>query len=281
MCYVATKYCTMMKCFTFLFAFLIHTVVSFSQEDSWDVYLAQYEKGVGSTMINMSLKKIAPVPQYPFLLKTGVRLIDCSNDGLPSKDEFERLYRISDRVKVIIDSTLKNIPVGTFSYQCERTDYYYIKDTAEIRSQLELIYQKEFPNYKYSISFRYDKSWEAYLTFLYPNEETYEYMTNEKVILNLTKAGDDLSKPRLVDHWLYFNDEATRIRFITYALKEKYKIESKEYRKDARLKYQLQISRTDRVDINSISKITIQLRKMAKGLDGEYDGWETFIIAEK
>jgi uncharacterized protein (TIGR01619 family) len=271
----------MTKKITFLFAFLIQALVSFSQEDTWDVYLAQYEKGVGSTLLNMSLKKNAPVPQYPFLLKTGVSLIDCSNDGLPTEGEFNMLTRISDRVKTVIDSILKNIPAGTFSYQCERIDYYYINDTTEIRKYLASTYKKEFPDYKYSIIFRYDKNWEAYLMFLYPNAETYEYMRNDKVIMNLTKAGDNLSKPRQVDHWLYFKDEVARNRFITYALKEKYNVESKEYSKGARLKYQLQISRIDLVDITSISKITIELRKIAKDFDGEYDGWETFVVVEK
>jgi hypothetical protein len=106
-------------------------------------------------------------------------------------------------------------------------------------------------------------------------------MSNQKVVLNLTKEGDDLSKPRQVDHWLYFSSEADRDKFITYAAKEKYKIESKDNNKDSKLKYQLRISRVDNVDLDSISKITIGLRRKAKELNGEYDGWETFVVKEK
>jgi hypothetical protein len=51
--------------------------------------------------------------------------------------------------------------------------------------------------------------------------------------------------------------------------------------KDSELKYQLQISRTDSVETSYISKITIELRKKAKELNGEYDGWETFVVKEK
>jgi hypothetical protein len=131
------------------------------------------------------------------------------------------------------------------------------------------------------ITLKNDVGWEAYLTFLYPNEETYDFMTNEKVILHLTKEGDDLSEPRQVDHWLYFQSEVDRDKFISYALKEKYKIESKKIVPNTKLKYQLQISRIDNVGINSISKITLELRKKAKDLNGEYDGWETFVIKGK
>lgn len=271
----------MAKHYTILLGLLIQTLFTFSQEENWDVFMAQYEKGVGSTLVNMSLKEHAPMKQFPYLLKTGVTLINCPKEGLPTKDEFEVLYQISDSMKSIIDLNSKNKSIGTFSYQCERMDYYYINDTTGIRKLLELAYQKDFPNYKYSITLRKDENWEAYLTFIYPNEETYEYMSNEKVILNLTKEGDDLIKPRQVDHWLYFKTEADRNKFIPYALKEKYKVESKGFSKDAKLNYKLQISRVDKVDIGSISKITIELRKKAKELNAEYDGWETFVVKGK
>jgi Regulator of ribonuclease activity B/Family of unknown function (DUF695) len=264
-----------------LLGVLLQSLLSFSQEDHWDVYLAQYEKGAGSTLVNMSLKESAPMKQFPFLLKTGVKLINCSGDGLPAKDEFEVLYQISDKIRFVIDSMSKSKPAGTFSYQCERIDYYYINDTNSVRKLLESAYKTGFPNYKYTIDIANDQNWEAYLTFLYPNEETSEYMSNEKVVLNLNKEGDDLSKPRQVDHWIYFKTEPDRNKFITYALKEKFKVENRKYAKDSKLHYQLQISRIDHVDIESISKITIRLRKKAKEQNGEYDGWETFVIKEK
>ncbi len=42
--------------------------------------------------------------------------------------------------------------------------------------------------------------------------------------------------------------------------------------------YKLQISRIDKVDISSISKLTLELRKQAVHCNGEYDGWETFLV---
>lgn len=271
----------MTKHYTILLLLLIKTLYSFSQEETWDVYMAQYKQGPGSTLINMSLKEFAPIKQFPYLLKTGVKLINCREDGLPAKEEFDILHQISDTIKSVIDVNLLNKSAGTFSYQCERLDYYYVNDTIGIRKLLEQAYQKYFPAYKYSIAIRDDESWEAYLTFLYPNDETLEYMSNDKLIQNLIKEGDDLSKPRQVDHWLYFKTGADRNKFVVTVLKEKYKVESKQFIKDAKLKYQLQISRIDRVDISSISKITLALRKQAKELCGEYDGWETFVIKEK
>lgn len=265
---------------TVLICILLYAVKAFTQEENWDVYMAQYEKGVGSTVINMSLKAKAPIKQFPYLLKAGVTLIHCDQEGLPVKVEFETLYQISDSVKQIIDAATKNKFSGTFSYLCERTDYYYVNDTTELRKLIMAAFKSYFPNYQYAVTIKADEDWKAYLTFLYPNEETLQFMSDEKVILNLNKEGDDLSKPRQVDHWLYFKTATDRDNFIAYAISEKFKVENKQFLKDAVLKYQLQISRKDFVNMAAISKLTSELRKKAVALNGNYDGWETFVIKE-
>ncbi|HWK06240.1 MAG TPA: DUF695 domain-containing protein [Puia sp.] len=267
--------------YTLSVGFLLLSLLSFAQEENWDVYMAQYEKGPGSTLINMSLKATAPIKEYPFLLKTGVKLINCGQEGLPSSEESDAIYAMSDKMKSVIDFTLKSKSAGTFSYQCKRMDYYYVNDTDNIRRLLESAYKKYYPKYEYSIEIKNDPKWEAYLDFLYPNEETMEYMSNSKVVLKLTQAGDDLSKPRQVDHWLYFKNEADRELFIAYASKENYKMEGKKYIEKSPLHFQLQISRMDKVDMISITEITKKLRKKAKELNADYDGWETFVIKDK
>lgn len=261
-----------------VWAFVACTAVSFAQEDNWDVYMAQYEKGAGSTIINMSLKEKAPFTDLPFLLQINVTLNKCNKDGLPGENEFELLYELSDTMKAVTDVATANKAAGTFSYQCERTDYYYISDTTTIRQLLTDAFEKYYPQYKFSIKLKQDRDWQAYFNFLYPNEVTFEYMQNEKVIVGLQQAGDNLQKPRQVDHWLYFKTEPEREQFIAFATKGKFKIENKQFIKDTPLQYQLHISREDRVDPDSISNITIELRKKARQLNGDYDGWETFVV---
>ena len=106
-----------------------------------------------------------------------------------------------------------------------------------------------------------------------------EFMQNQKVILALQKGGDKLIKARPVDHWFYFKTELDRSCFITYAIKQQFKIVAKE--KNANLvkaPFKLHLSRTDKVDAASISRITLELRKQVKLCNGEYDGWETFVV---
>ena len=77
---------------------------------------------------------------------------------------------------------------------------------------------------------------------------------------------------------MYFGNSADRDKFAAFIVKKKYKIESKNLIKDSKLPYQLQISRIDMVDLEAITKITLELRKKALEFRGDYDGWETFVI---
>jgi len=250
------------------------------ENGKWDVYMAMYEKGAGSTTLNMDLVNHAPQSELPFILVTGATFTNCTNEGFPQKDEFNKLYELSDNVLATVSKLTKNKHAGTFTYQCERLDYIYISDTTNVRSELMELYKTKYSNYKYYINIKSDKNWDAYLKFLYPNDETLEYMQNQKVIEQLRAGGDNLLKPRQVDHWLYFSTENDRGLFEKSIVNNGFKIENKAEVEDSDKPYQLQISRSDKVDPESINAITLDLKRKASQVNGDYDGWETFIVKE-
>lgn len=245
-----------------------------AQQDNWDAYMAQYPKGPGSTLVNLSAKNSAPDKNLKFVLITGVTFKDCV-DGLPTKEEFDKLYVISDSVKSIVDKLKVNKSVGTFTYQCQRLDYYYLADTSGLRGQLIELYKKYIPAYVPYINIKTDNNWEAYLTFLYPNEDILDHMQNEKVVIQLKNAGDDGKKERQVDHWLYFATESDRKCMFGFLGEAKFIVESLDKTDYTGYPYSLHISRVDKADINSISRVTKALRAQVKKCNGVYDGWES------
>lgn len=259
---------------------LFSSVSLYAQQDNWDVYMAQYEKGPASIVLNMSLKQSAPREGFPYILIAAVTFKDCNKDGLPTEGQFAELYAISDSIKVMIDRKLKNILAGTFTYQCERSDYYYITDTSNIREALMKVNTKIFNKLAIRIRIKEDKNWDAYLKFLYPNEEILEYMSDSKVVQALAAKGDKLEKARKVDHWIYFYNEQDRDCFLNYVKNNKFTIEAKTKTDNNVKPYALKISRDDKVSLSDISQITRDLRQHAKKCNGDYDGWETFVITE-
>lgn len=247
---------------------------SYCQPEHWESYIGEWQKGPGSVTFRMDLYKKSPQAELPYVVVTGLNFVPCREDGLPEKEAFEKLYRVDDSLKVLIDRSVKNEFAGTFTYQCERLGYFYVADTMGIRSKLRQLYRMEFNREDFYINIKKDEKWESYRKFLYPNEITMEYIENEKVTSKLLEAGDDLSKPRLVDHWVYFKTETDRDRFEEAIKKEGYKTDQSSPATEKR--YPIRISRKDMVDLASISNQTLALKKTAIKFRGEYDGWETF-----
>lgn len=249
-----------------------------AQTEHWDTYIARWAEGPGSVSLNMALINVCPKSTMPFVIVTGVTYKNCREDGFPLKGEFENLYKISDAVNALVAEMTVSEHAGTFTIQCERLDYIYVKDTVGIREKLAALYSTNFKDYKYYTNIKPDQEWKAYTEFLYPDEETFEYMANEKVIDNLLKSGDDLSKARQVDHWLYFATVKQRDAFLEQIKPENFKVEAMQTIKENKLPFQLHISRVDSIEIRSISLVTINLRKIAKSHSGYYDGWETYVV---
>lgn len=268
------------KILTLLIYSFIILNISKAQEGNWDVYLAQYENGPGSITLNMDLIVTAPKNDLPYILVTGVEFENCREDGFPNSDEFEKLYMISDGILELLKDRVKFELAGTFTHQCERLDYVYLSDTLNIRETLTNTYKSKYGDYKFYINLKDDKNWEAYTKFLYPNEVTLEYMSNQKVLTQLQKAGDNLSKERQIDHWIYFVKKSDRTLYEKYVTELGFKIENRGKIKNANQPFKLQISRSDFVYPESINKITLELRKKALEYNGDYDGWETFVITE-
>jgi len=251
----------------------------FGQQGNWDTYLADYDGHPGSTLLDMSLIKSAPIKNLPFVVITGVTFKNCITDGFPTDSEFRNLYRISDSVESLIQKLVYNKMVGTFTSECQRLDYYYVSDTVSLRNKLNNLYQRFFSNYKSYVNIKSDKAWDAYLNFLYPNEETLESMINSKVVLKLKDAGDNLTAPRKVEHWLYFRTSNDRDKFIVYAKGINFQIETEEMLLGKhQFPYELKISRVDKVDLETINSLTEELRKHAKTCNGVYDQWESPVV---
>jgi uncharacterized protein (TIGR01619 family) len=264
-----------------LLIFMTNPILSLNNgNDNWDVYLAEYENGAGSTTFNMDLIENAPNKDFPFVVITGVTYTDCNKDGFPSNNEFAKLYKISEDVIKVISALTKMESAGTFTYQCERLDYIYVQDSNNIREKLTELYQNSFKDYEFYLNIRHDAKWEGYLDFLYPNVENQEQMSNQILVLQLQENGDNLSQPRKIDHWIYFDNAEERDAFEKFVVDDGFQIEGKELKESLDKPYSLHISRVDNVDLKSISKVTLELRRKAIQMNAEYDGWETFIIKE-
>jgi hypothetical protein len=255
---------------------LLHSIIGDGQ-GRWEAYQGNYDGGIGSVLVNMSLKHEADFSKYPLLLVTGPNCIKCDTSGLPAKEEFEKLDKILDQSEIVISSKTAYLNAGVFTYNNHRLGYYYIKDSIGVRNVLKKMYHDKYPGYKYVIDISADKEGKAYKEFLYPNDTIYEHILNLKVITRLLDADDKLDKPRPVTHWLYFETSADRNSFIPHAKMKGYTIQYLGKTGAGIHPYELRIQHTTAVKADIIVPIIIELRNEAKKYNGDYDGWETTV----
>ena len=266
-----------------LFAILFCHLISFGQSEveNWESYIAAYEENKpGSTTVRMDIIDKTPFKEYQYVLITGIKYESNREDGFPENETFKLLHAVGDELIELINENSENIFVGSFMFDFQRQEYFYIQSDNGIETKLQEFYNSKYPNNEHFIFIEEDKNWSYYREFLYPSDEIKEYLGDQGVVQALIYAGDDLSKARRVDHWTYFDSKSKMRMFQAEVKKLGFIIQNATKIKSATKPYVVQFYREDKVDIDSIYAITSNLRKLAISYEGEYDGWETFVIEE-
>lgn len=247
-----------------------------NNSESWDTYIARYEnQKAGTTVVRMDLINKLPIKDYSTILVTGVTYESNDASGFPDDKTLNTVQKIEDDLVKYITEKYKSIYVGSFMHDFKRYGYFYLKDSSSVRNDLDTFYKKNYPNFKNYINLKDDSNWEYYTDFLYPNEDIRNYLSDEKVVNNLIKNGDNLKESRRVDHWSYFNTKQNAEKFKVEIEKFGYKIEEIKKNKNS---FKVQFWKDEFVNLDSIYKITTNLRAISTSFQGEYDGWETFVI---
>jgi regulator of RNase E activity RraB len=158
-----------------------------------------------------------------------------------------------------------------------RREFYYYGRTP---SNLDLLVEQElasFPGYRYDFDTQPDPDWRQYLDLLYPTEENYQRIKNMAVLEALGNAGDDPEIVRPVWHYVFFNSDDGRKRFVEWSKDNGFQ-EAERLRTDGPGKLepgmvcvvQSHCARPDEID-----NYVLEVFGAAKQFGGEYDGWET------
>ena len=267
------------KLFTYIIlAFFV--VSSFGQNnvENWETYIAFYDdEKPGSTTVRMDLINEAPKEGFDYVLVAGLKYESIREDGFPENNTLQTLYKAGDELIELLNATTENIQVGSFMFDYERLEYFYIKSNNGIENKLRDFFNTNYPNNEYYINLEEDKNWSYYREFLYPSDEILEYLGDLKVVQALQEAGDNLTKARRVDHWAYFNERAKMNSFIAEVKEQGFTVQNSGKIDQSTNPYQVQFHRIDNVDLDSIYTITSSLRRLAITYDGDYDGWETSV----
>jgi hypothetical protein len=136
-----------------------------------------------------------------------------------------------------------------------------------------------FEGYRFDVGTKQDSEWEQYLNVLYPSDEDLQRIANMDLIDVLEGQGDVHTVPREVQHWIYFASEQSRTLFQNAAITAGFKVLSESV-STRDFPFGIVLARTQSVEQNSIDATVIELVRLSRCFDGEYDGWETPVVMQ-
>lgn len=245
-----------------------------AQNENWDTYMAKLGDKPGSVLVDLGLYETAPEKLYPNLVITGPEVQNCDGYGLPGKEEIDVLEEILDATGNFLTGVTPKVLAGTLTYNCQRVNYYYVKDTTGIRNAIARLYNRSYKNYSYALTIKPDPDWKTYLTFLYPDEATRLWMENDKIIAKMMERGDSLSKPRNIDFDLYFKTDTDRKAMVAYAKSKGYKADISVISKSATAPFEVIVSKYGPIKMDAINEMAADLKREIRKHSGLYNGWE-------
>jgi regulator of RNase E activity RraB len=246
--------------------------------DQWDFYFANVNDKLASLFLDVGIRERVPDPSRPWLLWVWVYFQSPRDDGLSDAGESKVLADIEDAITETISSSLDGVFVGRITTDGRREFYSYATDFVGFEDAIAGCMSK-FPSYQWDSGSLQDPNWSQYLDVLYPTPRDWQRIQNRHVIEHLQSLGDRLQKKRLVSHWAYFPDEATRGRFVAGIEDLGFSILQQQVDSDSQAVNPMSVSfeRLDDVDWDSINQVTLELFELADSCSGQYDGWETSV----
>ena len=242
--------------------------------EDWVTYILQKEKGPMTITTNLYYNFMGK-PNYKNLLLVGTNTRDCKENGYPDELGLSKFYMLSDSIASKLDQLTKKRLVGIVTYQCSGFDVYYIKDTTNVRKNLQTYLDYNYAFSKNYLLLKYDRKWQYYKENLVPKDISDAFFTNHDFLNQLVIDGDNLTEPRRIAHWINFRNEKRRAKFIDKIKPLDFAIDSVKTLKSLNYRYLVKISRKDSIHPDAIKKLTEQLSKMSLLLYGIYDGWGT------
>ena len=249
--------------------------------EDWGVYLCRwFDEQLASVRLNLALLEFEPKVKYTKKIQFSVMLKNPDENGLPTKEEEETLYKIEDLLESIIKEK-EGILAGFLRWDKRLSIFAYVEDEKGYEEAFSVALKEQFPDYEYKFWVDEDKEWETYFNALYPDKYNYQGILNDRLIYQIQMDGDTMV-PRVLEHCLYFKTKEKRKEFLE-------KVETEGFRRiDERedevvdetneYPYQIVVGRED--DFRNANSVTWYLMESAEELEGYYDGWGCVTVKE-
>jgi hypothetical protein len=123
------------------------------------------------------------------------------------------------------------------------------------------------------------KLWASLSRTAKATDEDAPYSGNSRVAELLQEQGDSLDEPRRIQHWAYFPTAEARAKFIVRLGVRFEDIDAHQSPLPSPNMFAVEFWHVGLPDEESMNAVTDMLKHFAVECGGEYDGWETQVVA--
>ncbi len=247
-------------------------------QPDWTFYFSNVNDKLSSIATDLNLNNVAPIKGQENVVYISIKMPNPKDNGLSSNEDADELWKIEDAIISGFDKNNLNYTfAGRLTSDGLRDLYFFGENTILMEKEVSSA-MTAFPNFKFNFGHKSDKEWSGYFDFLYPLPRQMQIIQNRRVLEQLEKGGDKLTKEREVFHWIYFKTQKEIDLFENYTESLGFKTKNKgKTEQPNEYKFVISVSRIDKVGYDEIDEYTLELWQKASDLNGEYDGWETSI----
>ncbi|WP_313970075.1 DUF695 domain-containing protein [uncultured Streptococcus sp.] len=250
-------------------------------DEDWCIYLCNaFAYDLPAVIrVNLALRDFEYTANYPKRLHLQILYKNADDNGFPTREEGEYVYRIEDAVEEIVEQH-GDMLAGVVKCDERVRIFAYTKNELEYDDEISAVMSKNFPDYAYTLAVVDDPDWELYFDALYPDRYEYQSIMNRWLIENIKSDGDSMV-PRVLEHCLLFKTEENGEAFLAKVIEDCFIKLSSENQNDnedidKEYPYVLVIGREDTFE--NIDEIVWYLMDLADEFDGEYTGWGCHVV---
>ena len=240
--------------------------------EAWEIYPAYSDGKPAMFFLNMGLIQVAPLEALPQLYLIKVQMEDPAENGLGTNAEAQRFMPFEDAVRDAAAAA------GMLMAGRVRTDgYWEIGFYGPSGLDFTDVLDNAGPavaGFEIMLGGADDPNWGFLLDYLAPDRERWQWIMDFRVVRQLQEAGDELDKPRPVDHTIHFNDAASADAFIEDAKQIGFTVSQRHHDENRdELAHMVELQREDPVAVDHIHAVVMDLVELAEKHEGDYDGW--------
>lgn len=219
--------------------------------------------------IELDLIEEAPQEERPWLLWLFVKADSVT----------EALETFSSDLIATLHTSLNAVFAGKVMKEGWAEFYFYAPQSKRFENISSEVMSRH-GGYVYERGSSKDTKWEMYSDNLYPDAYGLLSIQNRHTITALVEAGDELSLPREVEHYLFFQTKSSMERAIAQLASHGYAVKDYATDDESDYAYGVVLLKIEAITPDLVEETTTSLYESAIQEHGLYEGWSTVLAGE-